>query len=98
MTVSRAKRAIHLADYFAENLKKAGWTQANDSQMAICCMIPPEGPHAVQRYVDKANKDGRFWIAKVDFEGGPVLRVCITNGRTDEAVIDQLTNFLTTDE
>ena len=91
------EHAILMAGRFVENMKKGGWTQANDSPMAVCCMVPPEGPGAVQSYVDRANKDGRFWIAKVTFEGRPVLRVCITNGRTDEAIIDQLTNLLTSD-
>jgi len=52
--------------------------------------------HAVQRYVDAVHEDGRFWISKAMFEGKPVLRACVTNGRTDEAIIDQLTEFLTT--
>ena len=90
-------RAVRLTARFAESLQRAGWIQVNDSPMAVCCMVPPEGPDAVQGYVDKVNADGRFWIAKVMFEGQPVLRICITNGRTDETTIDQLTDLLTSE-
>ncbi|MEX0337668.1 MAG: hypothetical protein AB3N11_01375, partial [Arenibacterium sp.] len=76
--------------------RNAGWTKANQSLMGVSCMVPPEGHDAVQRYVDAVHEDGRFWISKAMFEGKPVLRACVTNGRTDEAIIDQLTEFLKT--
>ncbi len=90
------ERSIRLTNRFTENLRKAGWTKANRSLMGVSCMVPPEGNDAVQRYVDAVHEDGRFWISKAMFEGKPVLRACVTNGRTDEAIIDQLTEFLTT--
>ena len=90
------ERTIRLTNRFTENLKKAGWSQANRSLMGVSCMVPPEGHDAVQRYVDAVHADGRFWISKAMFEGKPVLRACVTNGRTDEATIDQLTDSLKT--
>lgn len=87
-------RSIRLTNRFTENLKTAGWSHANASLMGVSCMVPPEGHDAVQRYVDAVHADGRFWISKAIFEGKPVLRACVTNGRTDAAVIDQLTDFL----
>lgn len=59
-------------------------------------MIPPEGPDAVQCYVDAVHEDGRFWMSKATIEGIAVLRACVTNARTDEAVIDELADFLRT--
>jgi glutamate/tyrosine decarboxylase-like PLP-dependent enzyme len=89
-------RSISLTNRFTENLKKAGWSQANGSPMGVSCMVPPEGHDAVKRYVDAVQADGRFWISIAMFENRPVLRACVTNGRTDEATIDQLTEFLKT--
>lgn len=89
------ERCIRLTSRLTDNLKKAGWSQANQSLMGVSCMVPPEGHDAVQRYVDAVHADGRFWISKAMFEGNPVLRACVTNGRTNEATIDQLTEFLT---
>lgn len=89
------ERSIRLTNRFTEKLKKAGWSQANRSLMGVSCMVPPEGSDAVQRYVDAVHDDGRFWVSKAFFEGKPVLRACVTNGRTDEEIIDQLTEFLT---
>lgn len=90
------ERTIQLTSRFTENLRKASWSQANESLMGVSCMVPPEGHDAVQRYVNAVYDDGRFWISKAMFEGKPVLRACVTNGRTDETIIDQLTDFLTT--
>ena len=89
-------RSISLTDRFVEKLKTSGWTQANNSPMGVSCMIPPDGHQAVQRYVDAVHEDGRFWISKAIFEGSPVLRACVTNGRTDETVIDDLAELLLT--
>lgn len=89
-------RSVRLSKRLATNLIKHGWTQVNDSPMAVICMVPPEGPDAVQNYVERTCKDGRFWISKAIFEGDPVVRACITNGRTDEKVIDRLSEILTT--
>ena len=90
------ERSIALADRFTENLTQAGWRRANTSPVAVSCMVPPEGHQAVQAYVDAVLADGRFWVSKAIFESRPVLRACVTNGRTDAALIDQLTDFLTT--
>ncbi len=88
------EQSIRLIDRFTNRLKTAGWIHANNSSMGVSCMVPPEGHNAVQRYVDAVHEDSRFWVSKAMFEGSPVLRACVTNGRTDEAIIDQLTEFL----
>ncbi len=68
--------------------------QANNSPMGVIYMVPTEGHDAVQLYVDAVHDDGRYWISKAIYEDRPVLRACVTNGRTDEAVIDGLTDLL----
>ena len=88
------EHSISLTDRLADRLKQSGWVQANNSPMGVCCMVPPEGHRAVQRYVDAVHEDGRFWISKATFENNPVLRACVTNGRTDGTVIDELADML----
>ena len=88
------ERSITLTDRLTAKLTQGGWTHANGSEMGVTCMIPPDGNEAVQRYVDAVHEDGRFWISKAIFEDAPVLRACVTNGRTDESIIDSLAEFL----
>lgn len=57
-------------------------------------MVPPGGHEEVQGFVDAVREDGRFWISKAIYENKPVLRACVTNGRTDESVIDDLADAL----
>ena len=87
-------RTIELTDRLTHKLKQGGWAHANKSAMGVSCMVPPEGNRAVQRYVDAVHEDGRYWVSKAIFEDAPVLRACVTNGRTDEGTIDGLANFL----
>jgi glutamate/tyrosine decarboxylase-like PLP-dependent enzyme len=88
------EHSIALTDRLTNRLAVAGWTQANASPLGVTCMVPPEGHEAVDGYVDKVLSDGRFWISKAAFEGRPVLRACVTNGRTDETLIDGLADLL----
>jgi len=87
--------AIQLIDELADGLVARGWTKANNSHMGVACLTPPEGPSAVQQYVAKVQKNGRFWISSAQFEGHPVLRACLTNGRTTSADIQGLIKLLT---
>jgi len=88
------EHSIALTNRLTSRLAFAGWTQANTSPLGVTCMVPPEGHEAVDRYVDGVLNDGRFWISKAVFEGRPVLRACVTNGRTDETHIDGLADLL----
>lgn len=88
------ERSISLIDRLADRMQRGGWTQVNDSALGVTCLVPPEGPDAVQHYLDAVLDDGRFWVSKAVFEGKTVLRACVTNGRTDETVIDSLADLL----
>ena len=87
-------RSIQLTDRLASNLTKAGWAHVNSSPMGVVCLVPPGGVDEVQSYVNAVHSDGRFWVSKAVFEGRPVLRACVTNGRSDAETIDQLADFL----
>lgn len=88
------QRSVALTDRLAERLKRAGWALVNDSALGVACLIPPEGEDAVRRYIDAVLEDGRFWVSQAVFESKTVLRVCVTNGRTDETVINDLAELL----
>ena len=87
--------ARSLADRFARQMTAHGWTQANASEMAVVCVVPPEGNDAVEAIVDRIQENGTSWVSKAIFEEEPVLRMCVTNGRTTERDIDELVSNLT---
>ncbi len=86
--------ARSLADQFTHKMLKHGWSKANASEMAVVCVVPPEGSEAVEAIVERVQSVGLSWVSKAIFEGNPVLRMCITNGRTSEREIDCLVNQL----
>lgn len=84
------EHARSLAGRFAEQMIAHGWTRANASEMAVVCLVPPEGNDAVEAIVRHIQANGKSWVSTAVFEGKPVLRMCVTNGRTTERDIDQL--------
>ncbi|MBK5921108.1 hypothetical protein CCR80_08700 [Rhodothalassium salexigens] len=86
--------AIALIDRLVDTLTDAGWHLANESPAAVACLVPPEGPESVDRYLTAALEQGGFWISKAKLDGVPMLRFCVTNGRTQAADIDALAQFL----
>lgn len=88
------EHAIGLIERLASGLEAAGWRTENASPMAVGCFSPPGGQDAVQAAVDAVQASGRFWVSKAIFEDRPVLRACVTNGRTTIAEIDALVEFL----
>jgi len=87
--------ARSLADRFTNQMLARGWTIANASEMAVVCVVPPEGNHAVDEIVDRVQASRSSWVSKAIFEGKSVLRMCVTNGRTTEHEIDELVRLLT---
>lgn len=86
--------SIRLTARLARYLQRHGWSLVNASPMAVACLVPPQGHEAVRRYVDAVLEDGRHWVSEAQFEGRPVLRACVTNGRTSERDIDSLVELL----
>ena len=84
-----------LVSLISENLLAQGWSKANASDMAVACLVPPEGPDAVDAYVSRVQASGSYWVSKAIFEGRPVLRVCVTNGRTSASDAEGLIRLLT---
>ena len=84
------EHGINLIDYLNTQMHKHGWTIANNSRMAVTCLIPPKHIGSAEDMVKKIVASGTHWVSLTKIEGQPVLRACITNGRTQKADIDAL--------
>lgn len=91
---THVERAIDLIDRLSERLTSKGWTRANDSKMAVACLVPPPSRLCVDDVVSRVVTSGESWISATTFEGQRVIRVCATNGRTTTADADHLENQL----
>ena len=91
---AHVERGIALIRRLTDRLESVGWTLANDSQMAVACLIPPESGPSVEELVADTVSSGDSWVSVTKFEGNSVLRACVTNGRTTEADIDRLAEML----
>lgn len=88
------ERATALAERLARALAAAGWTIANDSPMAVVCVCPPPGAPSIRALVDAVVRRGDAWLSVAELEGREVVRLCITNGRTDEADVEAVASAL----
>jgi aromatic-L-amino-acid decarboxylase len=81
--------SIALIAVLKEKLAARGWTIANDSQLAVLCVVPPSGCGKVRELVSRVTASGRAWIAAARLEGRDVIRVCLTHGEaTPEDILD----------
>jgi hypothetical protein len=77
-----------------ERLLARGWTVANDSSLAVLCVVPPAGGPGVRDIIRHTLDSGRAWVARSTFEGRDVIRICATNGRTGLADVEELVRTL----
>ena len=75
-------------------MARTGWRVANDSEMAVSCLVPPTGSADVASIVARIIANNEHWVSMTRFEGEPVVRACVTNGRTTESDIDALCTAL----
>jgi len=77
-----------------------GWTLANDSRMAVACLIPPEGSPPIHQIVGRVVDSGSSWVSMTRFEGKEVIRACATNGSLQvsdvEVLVEDLLRFSNT--
>jgi glutamate/tyrosine decarboxylase-like PLP-dependent enzyme len=88
------ERAVELAARVRERLAARGWQIANDSQLAVLCVIPPPGYPAIREIVKRVLASGRAWVAVAKTEGREVIRVCVTHGETSLADVEELVGAL----
>lgn len=94
------EHCIAMIDKLAESMVAKGWTLANDSRMAVACLIPPEGSPPVHQIVGRVVDSGSSWVSMTRFEGKEVIRACATNGSLQvsdvEVLVEDLLRFSNT--
>jgi glutamate/tyrosine decarboxylase-like PLP-dependent enzyme len=84
------ERAIDQIQSFNTQMANRGWQIANNSRLAVSCLIPPKSRLLPHDIVDQIVAEGKEWISVTRFEGHDVIRVCVTNGRTQDSHLEQL--------
>jgi glutamate/tyrosine decarboxylase-like PLP-dependent enzyme len=87
------ERSVQLASYAKKVLLERGWRVANDSQLAVVCLLPP-GDASPERIVEKIVGSGKAWVSVATYEGQRVIRLCVTNGTSTEDDVDVLAGAL----
>jgi glutamate/tyrosine decarboxylase-like PLP-dependent enzyme len=90
------ERSIKLIALLKDELAGRGWTIANDSPLAVLCVVPPSGNGEIRSLVKKVVASGRAWIAAAKLEGHDIIRVCLTHGEATEGDIRELVRALST--
>jgi glutamate/tyrosine decarboxylase-like PLP-dependent enzyme len=82
------ERAVARADQLREILVTRGWRITNESPVAVLCAEPPSRSRRTPaEIVAQVRDSGLAWISTATFEGGAVVRACITNAETTEGDI-----------
>jgi glutamate/tyrosine decarboxylase-like PLP-dependent enzyme len=92
---AHVERAAEIIARVKERLAARGWTIANDSQLAVLCVVPPAGSPAIRDVVRQVLESGRAWVAATTYGGREVLRICATHGETTVADVEELVAALT---
>jgi glutamate/tyrosine decarboxylase-like PLP-dependent enzyme len=87
---AHVERAVQVTDCAKARLTARGWSVANDSRLAVLCVLPPAGSAPVREIVRKVLASGRAWVAVAKLEGREVVRICATHGETTIADVDEL--------
>jgi glutamate/tyrosine decarboxylase-like PLP-dependent enzyme len=84
------ERAVEVIALIRARLLAAGWSARNDSQLAVLCVVPPDGFPSIREIVRRVLASGRAWVAATSFAGQEVVRICATHGEISAADIDEL--------
>ncbi len=88
------ERSVELIDRLAQKLVARGWTVANDSPLAVLCLVPPAGTAHSRPIVERVLASGRAWVAAAMFEGREIIRACATHGKASPDDVDELVDAL----
>jgi hypothetical protein len=83
------ERSVAVIAHVRERLTALGWTVANDSELAVLDVLPPQACD-VRALVRCVVESGRAWVAPATFEGRDVVRICATHGETSRSDIEEL--------
>lgn len=92
---AHVEHAVEVVTQVKERLVARGWTLANDSSLAVLCVVPPANGPGVREIVRRTLQSGRAWVARSTFEGREVIRICATHGQSSLADVDELVRVLT---
>ncbi|MGH7106035.1 MAG: pyridoxal phosphate-dependent decarboxylase family protein [Acetobacteraceae bacterium] len=87
---AHVERAVQVTDCAKARLLAKAWSVANDSRLAVLCVLPPAGCAPVREVVRKVLASGRAWVAVAKLEGRDVVRICATHGEITIADVDEL--------
>jgi aromatic-L-amino-acid decarboxylase len=93
---AHVERAAAVIGQVRERLIGHGWRVANDSALAVLCVLPPPGSLAVRGIVRRVLESGRAWVAVASHEGSEVVRICATHGEISQGDVDELIAALQT--
>jgi glutamate/tyrosine decarboxylase-like PLP-dependent enzyme len=91
---AHVERAAAVIERVRERLIGHGWRVANDSALAVLCLLPPPGSPAVREIVRRMLEAARAWVAVASHEGQEVVRICATHGEISESDVDELIDAL----
>lgn len=91
---AHVERAAAVIERVRERLVGHGWRVANDSGLAVLCVLPPPGSLAVRGIVQRVLESGRAWVAVASHEGREVVRICATHGEIAQSDVDVLIEAL----
>jgi glutamate/tyrosine decarboxylase-like PLP-dependent enzyme len=86
--------AIRLSQLLSRELERHGWTQVNQSPMAVICMLPPKGATDARSIAQNIVAGGTAWVSAIEFEGQVVIRACLTSGESTEQDVMALVRAL----
>ncbi len=88
------ERTLKLTELLRIQLTSLGWTVANPNALGVLCVVPPLPHQPVRDIAEAIIASGGAWIAAATFEGRDVIRICVTNGQTDNGDIEALVELL----
>jgi len=91
---AHVERAVQVIDCAKARLAARGWKIANDSRLAVLCVLPPAGSAPVREIVRRVLASSRAWVAVAKLEGREVVRICATHGETAITDVDELVSAL----
>jgi len=87
---AHVERSVEVIERVKQLLLERGWSVANDSALAVLDVIPPPQLGDARSVVRRVLASGRAWVAPTVFEGREVVRICATNGETQQHDVDEL--------
>ncbi len=84
------ERAVAVIERIKERLIVLGWSVANDSRLAVLCVVPPQGSAPVREIARRVLASGRAWVAVTTYVGREVVRICATHGETSLEDVEEL--------